>query len=44
MVLIDDCNISLNISVDEEKPLEIFLHWLKAPESKRQYPKIQVLF
>lgn len=36
--------VALNISVDEEKPLEMFLYGLKAPESKRQYPKIQVLF
>lgn len=36
--------VANNISVDEEQPLEMFLYGLKAPESKRQYPKIQVLF
>ncbi len=28
-----------NLSIDEENPLEMFLYALRAPESKRQYPR-----
>ena len=28
-----------NLTVDEENPLQMFLYGLRAPESKRQYPR-----
>lgn len=31
--------VTPNILLDQENPLEMFMYALKAPESKRQYPK-----
>jgi len=28
-----------NLTLDEENPLQMFLYALRAPESKRQYPR-----
>jgi hypothetical protein len=28
-----------NVTIDEENPLQMFLYGLRAPESKRQYPR-----
>jgi hypothetical protein len=37
--------ITPNILLDQENPLEMFMYALKAPESKRQYPKwLKVFF
>jgi hypothetical protein len=38
-------HITPNILLDQENPLEMFMYALKAPESKRQYPKrLKVFF
>ena len=37
--------VTSNNLLDQENPLEMFMYALKAPESKRQYPKrLKVFF